>query len=376
MATRSIVCVFLFGVLAAGVAAGDPAPHASLDIYFIDVGRSVGNATLIVSPEGRTMLLDAGPSAPRVLDVLEQIGVKKIDTLVTTHYHADHFGATTELAQQVEIGNFIDHGPSVEFGKDDEWWKKRRAPWFREGMGKEYDKRYRAYVDACPQSRHSVVKAGDVFPMAGFEVKVVCSAGKGLAAPLPGAGQENPACADGDRRSEDDAEDAQSIGVLVSFGRFRFVYLGDLTWNMSRSLFCPRNLIGTVDAYLITHHAQSFPKELGDYYQGLSACPKAEVHGLRPRVAFLSLGALGHRQGTSEAMENVRSSPGLEDVWQTNYIEAGGERNHNSDKRFCANIGGKNERVRFIKLSAQRDGSFTVTNSRTQFAKTYAAKAK
>ena len=164
--------------------------------------------------------------------------------------------------------------------------------------------------------------------------------------------------------------------------RNAFVYGADLQMPLNNwiAIYGEANFItpassGTVDAYLITHHAQSFPKELGDYYQGLSACPRSEVHGLRPRVAILSLGALGHRQGTSEAMENVRSSPGLEDVWQTNYIEAGGERNHNSDKRFCANIGGKNERVRFIKLSARRDGSFSVTNSRTQFTKTYAAKA-
>ena len=162
----------------------------------------------------------------------------------------------------------------------------------------------------------------------------------------------------------------------MTFGSFRFVYLGDLTWNVENALFCPRNLVGAVDAYVITHHAQSFPKSMGDYYHGLSACPKSEVHGLRPRVAILSLGALGHKAGTSEAIENVRGGPGLEDVWQTEFIEAGGEMKHNAPKQFIANIGGKNDRVRFIKLAASHDGSFTMTNSRTGFSKTYGARKK
>jgi hypothetical protein len=95
------------------------------------------------------------------------------------------------------------------------------------------------------------------------------------------------------------------------------------------------------------------------------------VYGLRPRVAILSLGAAGHRQGTPDAIQTVRSASGLEDVWQTNFIEAGGEKNHNAPKDFCANIGARNEPVRYIKLSATEDGSFTMWNSRNNFSKKY-----
>jgi hypothetical protein len=377
MARTLAVLLLLTGAgLTCGADNGNQQAAKALDIYFVDVGRSVGNATLLVTPARESMLLDAGPAPFRVLDVLKQVGVKKIDYLVTTHYHADHFGATAELARQVPILHFVDHGESVEIGKSDDWWKQRRGPWFREGMGKKYDALYQSYVRARATGRHSVVRAGDVVPIKEIEVRVLCARARVLAEPLPGAGQANPACADVERRGEDDAEDAQSIGVLATFGSFRFVYLGDLTWNVENALFCPRNLVGPVDAYVITHHAQSFPKSMGDYYYGLSACPKSEVHGLRPRVAILSLGALGHKAGTSEAIETVRSGPGLEDVWQTEFIEAGGEKNHNAPKQFIANIGGQNERVRFIKLSALQDGSFTMTNSRTGFSKHYAARKK
>jgi hypothetical protein len=350
-----------------------PQPSKTLDIYFVDVGRSVGNATLLVTPSGESVLLDAGPpwSAGRVREVLRQAGVTQLDYLITSHYHADHFGATAELAGQLPILHFVDHGESVEFGKSDDWWKERRGPWFRPGMGKAYDDMYKSYAKARKKGRHTVVRPGDLIPIKAMELRVLCAAGKILTKPLPGAGAPNPACADVDQRKDDDAEDAQSIGVLVTLGSFRFVYLGDLTWNIANSLFCPRNLVGTADAYLITHHAQSLPRSMGDYYYGLSSCPKSEVHGLRPRVAILSLGALGHRVGTSAAMEVVRSSPGLEDIWQTEFIEEGGEKDFNAPKQFIANVGGMNDAAVFIRLSAQGDGSFTMTNSGNGFTKDY-----
>lgn len=348
-------------------------PGQSLAIYFLDMGQGPANATLLVAPSGETMLLDAGPeyAARQLLDVLKQAGVKRVDHLVITHFHADHWGGTTTLAEALPIRNYVDHGPSVEQGKSDDWWQQRRGPWFRPGMGKEYDRRYEAYLKVRESSRHTVVKAGDVIPIQGMEVRVLCAGGKVLDQALPGAGAKNPVCADVDRRGDDDAEDAQSIGVLVRLGKFRFVFLGDLTWNVENALFCPTNKVGTADAYLITHHAQSFPREMGDYYHGLSACPKSEVHGLRPRVAILSLGSRGHVQGTSEAIQNVRGAPGLEDVWQTNLVLSGGEKDHNSANDFIANIGARKEPVRFLKLTAKADGTFTMLNSRNNFTKTY-----
>jgi beta-lactamase superfamily II metal-dependent hydrolase len=353
-------------------------PAKTLDIYCIDISASVGNATLIVSPGGETMLLDAGPprSEPRTLDVIKQADVKQVDYLVNTHFCADHFGATAALAQQIPVRHFVDHGRSVEYQRDDEWWKGRRGPWFKVNMGKEKDALYETYLKAAESGRHLQVKAGDTVPIKGLEVRVLCANGKVLAEPLPGAGQPNPAGDGIERRADDDAEDGQSIGVLVQYGKFRFVFLGDLTWNVEHALFYPRNLVGTVDAYIITHHAQSLPRSLGDYYYGLSACPKSEVFGLSPRVAILSLGNLGHRQGTSAAMETVRSCPSVEDVWQTEYIREGGEKDHNSPEDFCANLGGRQERTRFIKISARPDGSFTVSNSRNGFTKEYATRAR
>src|SRR5438552_11783193 len=241
-------------------ARGDEAAK-TLDIYCIDISASVGNATLIVSPSGETMLLDAGPprSEPRTLDVLKQADVKQLDYLVNTHFCADHFGATAALAQQIPIRHFVDHGRSVEYQRDDDWWKARRGPWFKPNMGKDKDALYETYLKAAESGRHVQVQPGDTVPVKGLDVRVLCANGNVLSEPLAGAGQPNPAGEGVERRADDDAEDGQSIGVLVQHGKFRFVFLGDLTWNVEHALFYPRNLVGTVDAYVITHHAQALP---------------------------------------------------------------------------------------------------------------------
>jgi hypothetical protein len=374
-------CGLFLAALAVAFWAGAPSLRAAetLDIYFIDCGGSVGNATLLVSPSGESMMLDSGPPyvAKRVLHVFKQLGLSKLDYMLSTHYHADHFGAAAAVSEGLKVVTFVDHGESVETGKTDDWWKQRRAPWFRVGMGKQYDDMYERYAKAREAGKHLVVGPGDVVPINGFEARVVCSGAKVLAKPLPGAGGPNPASGKDERRADDDCEDAQSIGVLATFGSFRFAYLGDLTWNVAIDLFSPENKVGPVDAYVVTHHAQSFPLSMGAYYQGLSACPKAELAGLRPRVAILSLGLHGHRQGDSLAMETVRSSLGLEDVWQTHFVVDGGEKDHNSPKDFCASVEGDDpQQVRYIKLSADRDGSFTVSNSRNGFSKRYAARIR
>ena len=93
-----------------------PAAGKTLDIYVSDVEG--GKATLFVSPTGETVLIDSGNPGPRdqerIAAVLAAANVKSLDFLVTTHYHVDHIGGMTELAKTVPIRTFVDHGPTVE----------------------------------------------------------------------------------------------------------------------------------------------------------------------------------------------------------------------------------------------------------------------
>lgn len=312
----------------------------TLDVYFIDVEG--GQSTLFVSPSGKTMLVDTGwpdsngRDADRIASVAKQAGVTRIDYLVITHFHTDHVGGVPQLAERLPIGTYVDHGRSVE-------------------TGQEADELFRAYVQARDHASHLIARAGDVIPVAGIEVRVVTAASQSILRPLPGAGQPNPYCATTKPREVDPSENAQSVGMLITYGKFRMVDLGDLTWNKELGLVCPNNKLGRVDVYLSTHHGLN-----------LSNAP-AIVDALRPRVAITNNGAT--KGGSVEALHTIRTSPGIEDVWQLHYAQNAGKEN-NAPEPFIVNVD-QDAKVSWIKLSAASDGGFTVTNSRNGYTKTY-----
>jgi competence protein ComEC len=317
-----------------------PAAKKALEVYFIDVEG--GQATLFVAPSGESMLVDTGwagfnnRDAERIAAAAKKAGVKKIDYLVTTHYHADHVGGVPQLAAKLPIRNFVDHGPSVE-------------------SGKQADVLFNAYTSFRDKGHHLAVKPGDTVPIKGLDVKVVAAGGDVLAAPLPGAGAANPACAGFQARAEDKTENARSVGILVTYGNFKMIDLGDLTWNKEFELACPNNKLGTVDVYLTTHHGMNM------------SGPAAIVHALHPAVAIMNNGA--KKGGTPEAWQTIRKSPGLTDIWQVHYAVGGGKENNAPDS-FIANVDENCEGLG-LKLSAQSNGTFTVTNSRNKYEKTY-----
>ena len=323
------------------VAPAMPAGAAKpLEIYFIDVEG--GQATLIVDPGGPSLLVDTGWSdfdgrdAGRIVTAAKAAGLKQLDYVLITHYHRDHVGGVTELARQIKIGTFVDHGPNMEDSDT-----SRQL--------------YADYQKAIGQSKHVVLKPGDRLPFKDITVQTLTAAGEHISTPLPGANQPNPICASEPEAESDPSENSRSLGILVTYGKFRFIDLGDLTKRKERELACPNNLIGTVDLYLTTHHGlfQSNPKVL--------------VDALHPRVAIMNNGP--HKGGSKEAWEIVHNSPGLEDLWQLHYA-LDSDKEHNADEMLIANPAEKCE-GKYIKVTAGRDGSFTVLNSRNDYKKTY-----
>ena len=320
----------------------------TLDMYVIDVEG--GKSLLMISPSGESMLIDVGGNrhVDRIVEACKAAGIKKIDYMVVSHYDGDHVGGVPELAAQIPMVNFVDHGANVQT------------------TDPGYVKNVDAYWALAAKGKRLVVKAGDRIPIKGFDALVVMAAGKAITEPLKGAGQPNPACDTTPRKvwgldergildNHDTNENSQAITLLVTYGKFRMLDPADLTWNKDRELFCPMNRIGTVDLYMTANHGTD------------NANSPIMVHALRPRVVIADNGA---RKGASaEVFQTVESSPGLEDYWQMHYLIPGGEK-ANVSPDYIANTEGSPD-GKWIKVSVEENGTFTVTNSRNNFAKTY-----
>jgi hypothetical protein len=292
-------------------------------------------------------------------------GLKQIDHLIITHWHGDHFGGLAELATRIPIREFVDHGPSVEpAAANDEFLQK-------------------GYPALYAKAKHTVAKPGDTIKVAGLEWRVVSSAGDVLKTPLPGAGQANPYCGNYQLHGPDqDPDNDASLGSVISFGRFRAVMLGDLTQDKEHALMCPNNRVGKVSLYITSHHGLSRSNS------------NALVHAIAPTVIVMNNGI--RKGGEPATMKVLLSSPGLQDLWQLHFSLLGGQE-YTAPGIFIANhldnpleempiepmVPGRgmsagslpplthNGQAYWIKVSAQQDGTFTVTNTRNGFSKTY-----
>ena len=329
------------------------------EAYVIDVEG--GEATLFVSPSGESLLVDTGwpgfdgRDADRILGAAKDAGIKQIDYLVITHYHADHAGGTAQLAARLPIRHFVDHGSNVD---EDE------------------RTQYQTYESVRGSGRRTAAKPGDTIPVAGLNVRVIAAGGSVLRTPLAGQGASNPSCASFQPHGPEitsraaDPGDSRSVSLLLTYGKFRTIIMGDLTWNKEFDLMCPVNPVGEVDVYLVSHH--------GSDTSGSAAL----VHALRPRAAIMNNGP--RKGGAVKTFQILDASPGLVDLWQNHYSIPGGSQ-QNRPEPFIANLDEGSAAPRtppgappvhmgpanWIKLSAGADGGFTITNSRTGFTKRY-----
>lgn len=333
--------------LALGAAAwAAPAARKDLHIYFVDVEG--GQATLLVTPAGQSLLIDTGwpgnegRDADRIVATARKAGVSKIDYVLITHFHEDHVGGAPQLAARIPVGTFIDHGENRETGDA------------------SAVKNWQAYQALLAPGKYRRInpKPGDVLPIKGMRATVISSDGALIDKPLPGAGQENASCKNAEAYPADKTENLRSLGILINFGKLRILDLGDLTRDKEMELMCPTNKLGKIDIYIVSHHGW-----------GQSSAP-AFVYGIAPRVSIMDNGA--KKGGTPSVWDIIEKSPGLEDLWQVHFSEEGGAA-HNVATQFIANPGGP-DAANDLELTAHPDGSFEVFNSRTQNSKHYPAR--
>lgn len=376
------MALLFMAALAIAAPAAQQKSTKPLEIYVVDTEG--GKADLWVTPSGQTLLIDTGNpgerDTDRIVQVMDAAGVKKIDYLLLTHYHSDHVGGLQELVKRIPpIPHFYDHGPTVEDGLNGH--QPEMVPGFQAAYAKIYSK-----------AQRTVLKPGDRIPISGLDWRIVSSAGKVIKTALSGGGQPNPACSGAHRMFDPhDPDNGQSVGSVITFGRFRAVDLGDLTSDIEYDLMCPDNPIGTVDMYFVSNHGSN------------NASSPEFVHAIQPRVVILQNGP--RKGGDVETFHTLYSSPGIQDIWELHWGYAAGIK-YNSPGLFIANIddpakianvltapprppgmrhtppspASRAKRAKaaahtpayWTKISVEPNGKFTVSNSRNNYSKTYA----
>jgi beta-lactamase superfamily II metal-dependent hydrolase len=316
----------------------------TLEMYFIDVEG--GAATLIVTPAGESVLIDAGwadvngRDANRIRQAMQQAGVTEIDHLVATHYHQDHYGGIPDLSRLITVKRFYDHGKMTAMTED-----------------AQFAARYAAYQSAA-KGQTTALKPGDTIQLktaAGAPpLKLLCVAAN--AEVISGKSSANPECAPATPQ-EDTSENGRSVALLLSWGGFEFLNLADLTWPISQRLVCPANQIGEVDLYQVTHHGGN-----------VNNTP-ALLRSLRPTVAIMINGP--RKGGHPDTIKWLQETPSLKALYQL-HRNVQTEANQNAPAAFIANLDEQPDAAHMISVSVDATKrAFAVTNSRTKEIKSY-----
>jgi beta-lactamase superfamily II metal-dependent hydrolase len=276
--------ILLLGLL--GFTPGHAGVAPTLRLFWVDVEG--GAATLLVTPAGESVLFDAGNPGERDARRIHRVateaaGLARIDHLLVTHFHRDHFGGMADLVRFMPVGSLYERDPAS-------------AP-----------EAERAQPELEPYRTASVaqrirIAPGDRLPLqqaAGSPPVSLRVLGAGMRFAKDEKARPNAACVSLPPKPADESDNRNSVVTRVSFGGFEFFDGGDLTWAAEEALACPEDGTGgRVDVAQVNHHGLDTSNH------------PALFRTLRPAVVIVNNGpGKGNEPGTFALLQALPGPP-------------------------------------------------------------------
>ena len=330
----------------------------TLDVYWVD--SEGGGSTLLVTPAGESVLIDTGNPGgrdpARIVAAAQGAGLTRIDYVLLTHFHGDHFGGGAEVAQVLPFGTIYQR--AIPAGDPD---GRAQSSFLVQIKGWKQIAAKR--VTLAPGVSVPLKSAGADAPK--IELRCLAADQKFVEPTAAQAQKRNPLTGSVAPKPVDTSDNANSAVFLLSFGAFRFFDGGDLTWNLEEKLVTPANLVGVVDVYQTNHHGL-----------GVSNHPVL-VQSLEPTVVVMNNGP--QKGGEAASFAAIRSAKSVQATYQVH--ESFKSPADNGAAELIANrgnlVGAEAAKcaANVIKLTVAPDGkSYTVSVPSTGHARTYRTK--